>query len=115
MGFLFIKLHPFHPSEHEGHEAMITDPHRRSTPLLLALLLILPASAAFGQPYRNRDNKNPTDSAEGLYPIPYQMPTKAEIVEHLNRVHAFLEATAKTEVIDSKTGQAITDLANPVA
>jgi unsaturated rhamnogalacturonyl hydrolase len=82
--------------------------------LFLVGLLTLPPDTALAQ-YRNRDNQNPTDAAEGVYPIPYQMPTKAEITEHLNRVRTFLEATAKTEVIDSKTGQPITDLANPVA
>ena len=82
---------------------------------LFAAVLLAGPAAAQDQKYRNRDNPNLNDAAEGVYPIPYQMPTKAEIVESLNRVRGFLEVTALTEVVDRRTGQPITDMANPVA
>ena len=66
-------------------------------------------------PYRNRDNKNATkDSAEGTYPIPYQLPTVAEVTESLTRIRNYLDVAAPTRVIDSKTGKEITDFTNPV-
>jgi unsaturated rhamnogalacturonyl hydrolase len=93
---------------------------QRATAALGVLVLAAAATAlAQSKPdeirYRNRDNTNPNDAAEGTYPIPYQQPTKAEIVEYLQRIHSFLEKTAVTQVIDSKTGAEITDLENPVA
>ncbi len=67
-------------------------------------------------PFRNRDNKNAaTDLAEGTYPIPYQMPTAAEITEVLHRVRAYLETAAPTRVVHKKTGAEITDFTTPVA
>lgn len=60
-------------------------------------------------PFRNRDSRNPNDPAEGTYPIPYQRPTRAEIVEVLSRVHAYLEAAAPTRVVNARSGQEIVD------
>lgn len=82
----------------------------------LAVLVIAPAVQAAEPTYRNRDNPNLKDAGEGLYHIPYQLPTRAEIVENLNRVRAFLEAAAPTQVLDRETQQEITDpQAAPVA
>ena len=59
-------------------------------------------------PFRNRDNKNATtDPAEGTYPVPYQMPTAAEITEVLQRVRAYLETAAPTRVVHKRTGAEI--------
>ena len=44
----------------------------------LACLFALSPARAEG-PYRNPDNKNPNDISEGTYPVPYKMPTVAEI------------------------------------
>ena len=67
-------------------------------------------------PFRNRDNKNAsTDPAEGTYPIPYQLPTAAEITEVLHRVRGYLESEAPTRVVNKKTGQEIADFKAPVA
>jgi len=80
-----------------------------------ALLCPTPGLRAEG-PFRNRDNKSAaTDAAEGTYPIPYQLPTVAEITEVLHRVRGYLETAAPTRVVHKKTGQAITDFATPVA
>lgn len=66
-------------------------------------------------PYRNRDNKNAAkDSAEGTYPVPYQLPTVAEVTESLARVRDYLDAAAPRRIIDSQTKQEITDFTTPV-
>ncbi len=66
-------------------------------------------------PYRNRDNKDPNDSAEPTYPVPYQLPTVAEVTELLQRIRGYLEVAAPTRVIDKKTGKEITDFTTPNA
>lgn len=68
---------------------------------------LLPADGT----YRNRDNKSQYDISEGTYPIPYQMPAKAEITEVLNRVRGFLDVAAPTFVVDRRTRAQITDKA----
>jgi hypothetical protein len=73
-------------------------------------------SALAEGPYRNRDNKNAEkDSAEGTYPIPYQQPTVAEVTASLVRMRDYLNVAAPTRVIDSRTGEEITDFSKPVA
>lgn len=74
----------------------------------------LSAFAAEGT-YRNRDNKNLNDSGEPNYPIPYQLPTVAELTEVLQRIHGFLDKTCPTQVVNRKTGEVIKDLKQPVA
>jgi unsaturated rhamnogalacturonyl hydrolase len=88
---------------------------RRERALAAALLLLaVAASPALGQgPYRNRDNKDPKDLAEGTYPIPYQKPTTDEIAEVLGRVRAYVDSAAPTRVVDSSTGREITDFSVP--
>jgi unsaturated rhamnogalacturonyl hydrolase len=80
------------------------------------LLLCLAFPVAFAEgPYRDRDNPDPKDPAEGTYPVPYQRPTVAEITADLVRVRGFLETAMPARIIDRQTGQPITDFANPVA
>jgi rhamnogalacturonyl hydrolase YesR len=74
---------------------------------------LLAAPVAGEGPYRNRDNKNPADLAEGTYPIPYQRPSAAEIGEVLGRVRGYLERTEPSRVIDRRTGSVITDFSVP--
>src|ERR1035437_4668004 len=82
---------------------------------LAGLVLTLAATPLRGEgQFRNRDNKSPNDSAEGTYPVPYQLPTVAEITEALGRIRAYLDAAAPTRVIDSATGKEITDFSVPV-
>ena len=40
-------------------------------------------------PFRNRDNKSDRDSAEGTYPVPYQLPTVAEVTEAIARIRTY--------------------------
>jgi rhamnogalacturonyl hydrolase YesR len=70
---------------------------------------------SFGQlpaagPYRNRDNPDLHDEAEGTYPVPYQLPKPEEITAVLERIHANLDRAMATRVINAKTGEEITDL-----
>ena len=81
--------------------------------LLLVLGLAAGALRAEG-PYRNRDNPNAKDSAEGTYPVPYQLPTVQEVTEALGRVRNYLEQAAPLRIIDSKSGREITDFNVPV-
>jgi rhamnogalacturonyl hydrolase YesR len=80
----------------------------------LALSLGLAAAASADGPYRNRDNEDPKDLAEGTYPIPYQKPTVEEIAAVLERVRGYVDAAAATRVVDSTTGREIEDLSTPV-
>ena len=77
--------------------------------------LLLATVVQAGGTFRNRDNSDPQDEGEGLYPVPYQLPTVAEITAQLQRVHGFLDAQAPARVVDGKTGQPIADFGNPTA
>jgi unsaturated rhamnogalacturonyl hydrolase len=82
----------------------------------ISLALGLAVAPAFADgPFHNRDNKNPNDSGEPTYPVPYQLPTAAEITEVLTRIRTYLNTAAPTRIIDSATGKPITDLSTPVA
>ena len=90
---------------------------RYQLPAVAGLILVLAASPLWAEgPFRNRDNKNAEkDSAEGTYPVPYQLPTVAEVTEALGRIRGYLDAAAPTRVIDSATGREITDFSTPIA
>jgi unsaturated rhamnogalacturonyl hydrolase len=81
--------------------------------LVVGFLLAVPAGAA--GPYRNRDNPDLNDSGEPTYPVPYQLPTVAEVTDQLRRVHGFLDRNIPTAVIDSKTKEPVTDFSKPIA
>jgi rhamnogalacturonyl hydrolase YesR len=82
--------------------------------LLVVVGLVVGAARAEG-PFRNRDNKNAAkDTAEGTYPVPYQLPTVAEVTESLARVRDYLDAAAPLRIIDSQTKKEITDFTTPV-
>ncbi|TWI51378.1 rhamnogalacturonyl hydrolase YesR [Pseudoduganella flava] len=66
-------------------------------------------------PFRNPDNKNLKDPAEGTYPVPYKMPAVAEVTEQLNRVRAYMDQATPTRVVNKKTGAPVTDFKNPIA
>lgn len=84
------------------------------TQLALVVLLALTSSFALADgPYRNTDNKNPNDAGEGSYPVPYKMPTVAEITASLDRVRGYLDSVTPTRIIDKKSGAPITDLTTP--
>lgn len=88
-----------------------------TSPLLaaaLACLFALSPAQAEG-PYRNSDNKNPNDAGEGTYPVPYKMPTEAEITAALQKVRGYMDGATPTRIVSKKTGAPITDLATPVA
>lgn len=68
-----------------------------------------PALQAEG-PFRNRDNPDLNDEAEGTYPIPYHLPKIEEIETVLQRVHANLDHAMATKVVNARTGAEITDL-----
>jgi unsaturated rhamnogalacturonyl hydrolase len=80
---------------------------------LSACLLLGVGSLSAEGPFRNRDNKDLNDLAEGTYPIPYQRPTIGEITEVLERVRTYLEETEPNRVVDRSTGVEITDFSVP--
>jgi unsaturated rhamnogalacturonyl hydrolase len=86
---------------------------RDSAAAALLLLFFAPGPTRAEGPYRNRDNKDAKDLSEGTYPIPYQKPTVEEIGEVLERVRAYVDSAAPTRVVDSSTGQEITDFSVP--
>jgi unsaturated rhamnogalacturonyl hydrolase len=83
--------------------------------LALAAMAVLNAPAHADGPYRNPDNKNGNDPAEGTYPVPYKKPVAAEIAASLRRIHAFLDAETPTRVVHKGSGAEITDFKTPVA
>lgn len=85
----------------------------RLSVLVVASALLFPVLHAEG-PYRNRDNSNPNDSGEPGYPVPYQLPTVPEVTEVIGRVRDHLRSVVKTRIVDSRTGQEISDLSQPV-
>ena len=80
-----------------------------------ALLALLSSAVKAEGPYRNPDNKNPNDAGEGSYPAPYKMPVVAEITASLDRIRGYLDSVTPTRVINKKSGDAITDMAMPLA
>lgn len=81
--------------------------------LLTIAALLVPALRADG-PYRNRDNKNPNDSGEPTYPVPYQMPTVQEVTNVIARIRDYMDSAVQSRIIDTRTGREITDLSQPV-
>jgi rhamnogalacturonyl hydrolase YesR len=96
------------------HVMITCTPTRRRFGLLFLALLLAVSTHAEG-PYHNRDNPNPNDDGEGTYPVPYQLPTVAEITALLQRVHGYLDASIPVRVIDTKTNKPVTDFTKPVA
>ncbi|WP_229217353.1 glycoside hydrolase family 88/105 protein [Massilia forsythiae] len=78
-----------------------------------AFALAVPAHA--DGPYRNPDNKNRNDPAEGTYPVPYKKPVAAEITASLQRIRAYLESQTPTRIVHKDGGAPVTDFATPVA
>ncbi|WP_114781708.1 glycoside hydrolase family 88/105 protein [Botryobacter ruber] len=77
--------------------------------ILLALLSFVFATTSFAQ-----------KTAPGpipIYPVPYEMPSEENIKEVLHRIRKYYEATSSQTIVDSKTGERITDFAtyNPQA
>ncbi|HEY5799056.1 MAG TPA: glycoside hydrolase family 88 protein [Burkholderiaceae bacterium] len=64
--------------------------------------------------YRNPDNKDLKDPAEGTYPVPYKMPVAAEVRAQLHQIRTYMDSANPTRIVDKKTGAPITDLSKPV-
>src|SRR3954466_9811420 len=77
-----------------------------------AALVVLTASLSLHAegPFRNRDNPDLKDEAEGTYPIPYQLPKAEEIKAVLDRIYTNLDRAMATQVVNRKTGEPIKDL-----
>jgi len=90
-------------------------PRRLRMPAMVVLACIVGGTASLSAegPYRNRDNKTPSDLGEGTYPIPYQRPTVAEIASLLERVRTYLEDAQPHRVVDDRTAIEITDFSVP--
>ena len=76
----------------------------------LAVLLATATCLHAEGPFRNRDNPDLKDEAEGTYPIPYQLPKPAEIKAVLDRIYTNLDRAMATQVVNRKTGEPIQDL-----
>lgn len=81
---------------------------RRCALPCLALPVLLSAAPNAGA-YRNRDNPNPNDHAEGTYPVPYQRPTVEEIAALLAVVHGYIDGALPARVVSKDSGEPITD------
>jgi unsaturated rhamnogalacturonyl hydrolase len=95
---------------------MTTSAERSFRNLCVLLTVAAGALSASAQgTYRNRDNSNPGDTGDGIYPVPYQLPTVDEVTIIIDRIRAYLEQASPTRVIDTATRKEITDFAQPVA
>ena len=61
------------------------------------------------------DANTPLHLLKPDYPVPYGPITAAQVTEVLERVRGYLEADTPARLVDSATGQPITDLAKPDA
>jgi len=82
--------------------------------IALTLCAAVPRARADG-PYRDPDNPNPADAAEGTYPIPYHRLSAVEITADLERVRGFLEGAVPARIIDRDTGRPVAVSSAPVA
>jgi hypothetical protein len=82
---------------------------------MLAACACLAVPAHADGPYRNPDNKNPNDPAEGTYPVPYKKPVAAEIAAALRRIRDYLDRETQTRVVHKAGGAPVTDFREPVA
>ncbi|MFJ1466313.1 MULTISPECIES: glycoside hydrolase family 88/105 protein [Massilia] len=81
----------------------------------LAAFACLAAPAHAEGPYRNPDNKNPNDTAEGTYPVPYKKPVVAEIAASLQRIRGYVDSQTPTRIVHKGSGAPVTDFRTPVA
>jgi unsaturated rhamnogalacturonyl hydrolase len=81
-----------------------------------AVLLLSTDGLAAQMTFRNRDNLSTNDPGDGDYTVPYQRPTRAEIVRDLERILRFMESASWIRVVDRNTGKELTDpKSGPVA
>ena len=74
---------------------------------LLLLLVTQPAFARQTPP--QTDASAPLHTLRPNYPIPYGIPQPEEVAKLLNLIHAYLEETTPTGLVNSRTGAALTD------
>jgi len=85
--------------------------HPYPTRFLLALLC-LAAAPTFAQqrPAKATDTTTPLHLLKPDYPVPYGIPKPAEVKQVLDRVFTYLDATTPAELVNQKTGAAVTSL-----
>ena len=88
----------------------------RPRPFVLALVAVRPGPAsAQAPPPTATDANTPLHLLKPDYPVPYGPTTPEKIVEVLQRVRGYLEASTPARIVDRATGQPIADLAAPGA
>jgi len=87
-----------------------------SAPRALGLLVLALVFAAL-QPASTQapatDANTPLHLLKPVYPVPYGPATAAHVVEVIQRVRGYLETATPARIVDRRTGQPITDLAQP--
>jgi unsaturated rhamnogalacturonyl hydrolase len=82
--------------------------------LSVATIALLLTAARGAGPDRSRENPQGTDGLEPAYPLPYRLPATDEIMAAIGRIRDYLDAAVPTRVVDSKTGQEISDFSRPI-
>ena len=77
----------------------------------LAVLVLLGAIGTVSAQVPATDANTPLHLLKPTYPVPYGPVQPAQIIEVLQRVRGYLEATTPARMIDRKTGQVLADLA----
>ena len=80
--------------------------------IVLAISLLTASKSLFAQaaPVKANDVTTPLHALQPAYPIPYRIPTGADIKTVLERIRIYLEASTPTGFRDRVTGAAITNL-----
>jgi rhamnogalacturonyl hydrolase YesR len=92
----------------------MTPPHAPRTPALVVLLLLAAVSAVPAQ-VPATDANTPLHLLRANYPVPYGPVKPEQIVEVLQRVRGYLEASTPARIVDRRTGQALADPTAPGA
>ena len=75
------------------------------TPLLLSIL----ATTALPLVAQTADTRSDLERRIPDYSVTYQVPDEAQVIDVLQRVRSYYEQTTPPEIIDSQTGQSISD------
>lgn len=81
------------------------------TPRIIAVLSALAFSGLVAAAAETNPARDPNAPQ---YPVPYHLPTVAEVTNTLDRIRDFMNEAVPARIVDSRTGQEITDLTQPV-
>ncbi|MFT3844933.1 MAG: glycoside hydrolase family 88 protein [Lacibacter sp.] len=76
---------------------------------LIATTLFFSSASVFAQ-QRQTDANAPLHALQPDYPVPYTIPTKENVKQVLDRVFTYLNAVTPAQMVNKKTGEAVTSV-----